>query len=156
LGISEYIRRLRAAIGTELLLVPSATAAIFDEAGRLLLGLSLDTGRWSLVGGAIDPGESPAAAAIREAREETGLEVVVTSLIGVYSGPDFEVTYPNGDRTLYVVSLFAARPVSGKPTADGEELSELVYATKEEAFALPMAPLARFLTERSFARDRQY
>jgi 8-oxo-dGTP pyrophosphatase MutT (NUDIX family) len=156
LGISDYIRGLRTLIGTELLLLPSATTAIFDEAGRLLVGRSVDTGRWIMIGGAIDPGESPAAAAIREAREETGLTVGVTSLIGVYSGPDFEVMYPNGDRTLYVISLFEARPLSGTPIPDGEELSELVYVTQEEAFALPMAPVSRFLTERSFARDRQY
>ena len=120
MGISDYIRGLRTLIGTELLLLPSATTAIFDEAGRLLVGRSVDTGRWIMIGGAIDPGESPAAAAIREAREETGLTVGVTSLIGVYSGPDFEVMYPNGDRTLYVISLFEARPLSGTPIPDGE------------------------------------
>lgn len=44
------------------------------------------------VGGAVDPGESPKEAAIREAREEIGVEVRLGRLIDVVGGPEFEVT----------------------------------------------------------------
>jgi 8-oxo-dGTP pyrophosphatase MutT (NUDIX family) len=147
---------MRARIGNEVLLVPSATAAIFDETGRLLLGRAADSGRWVTIGGAIDPGETPSEAAIREAREETGLSVTIRKLIGVFSGPDFLVTHPNGDRTHYVTTLFEARPTRGTPVPDGQELSQLAYVTWQEAFELPAAPLTRFLIERAFKRDRQF
>src|SRR5918999_178182 len=61
-----------------------------------------DGGRWDIIRGAIDPGGTPARAAIRETREETGLEIAITRLIGVFSGPEFQVTFANGDRTHYV------------------------------------------------------
>jgi ADP-ribose pyrophosphatase YjhB (NUDIX family) len=102
------------------------------------------------------PGETPANAAIREAREETGLDVAIRRLIGVFSGPEFEVTYPNGDRSHYVISMFEAHPVGGALAPDGNELTELAYVSHEEALVLPMAPLTRALIDRAFRRDRQF
>jgi 8-oxo-dGTP pyrophosphatase MutT (NUDIX family) len=155
-GMSPYVRRMRARIGNEVLLLPSATAAIFDDRRRLLLGRTTDTGTWVTIGGAIDPGETPASAAVREAREETGLDIAITRLIGVFSGPEFLVTYGNGDRTHYVISMFEAQPVAGILAPDGSELSELAYVKHEEASVLPVAPLTRVLIERAFKRDRQF
>jgi 8-oxo-dGTP pyrophosphatase MutT (NUDIX family) len=156
MGMSEYVRRMRARIGTDVLLLPSATIALFDDAGRLLVGRAADSGRWVTIGGAIDPGETPANAAIREAREEAGLDVAIRRLIGVFSGPEFLVTYGNGDRTHYVVSMFEAHTTGGTPAADGHELSELAYVSQAEATVLPAAPITRVLMERAFKRDRQF
>ncbi|MGA8117289.1 MAG: NUDIX domain-containing protein, partial [Actinocatenispora sp.] len=61
-----------------------ADAAIFDDAGRLLLTRRADSGHWCMPGGAADVGESPSEAAVREAYEETGLRVRAEALIGVY------------------------------------------------------------------------
>ena len=47
--------------------------------------------------GGVEPYEAPAAAVVREVAEETGLTVTVTSLIGVYGGPQFVINYPNGE-----------------------------------------------------------
>jgi 8-oxo-dGTP pyrophosphatase MutT (NUDIX family) len=145
MGMSEYVRRIRASIGTEVLLVPSATVAIFDDIGRLVLGRAAGSGEWVRIGGAIDPGETPPDAAIREAQEETGLEIALMGLIGVFSGPQFQVTYENGDRTCYVVSLFEAGPLGGRLDPDGHELTELAYVTEREATMLETAPITRFL-----------
>ncbi len=65
---------------------------------------------WALPGGFIDPGETVAAAAIREAREETSLEVTLDALLGVYSAPDRD---PRGQT---IAMVFTAQ-AQGRPVA---------------------------------------
>jgi 8-oxo-dGTP pyrophosphatase MutT (NUDIX family) len=62
-----------------------AEAAIFDPAGRILLVQRSDDGLWCLPCGWVEPNESPEEAAVREAREETGLEVRPWQLVGVFT-----------------------------------------------------------------------
>ncbi|MCA1944975.1 MAG: NUDIX hydrolase [Desulfovibrio sp.] len=67
---------------------PTVDVVIFDPArGVLLIERKNPPAGWALPGGFVDEGETVEAAAIREAREETGLEVVLTDLLGVYSDP---------------------------------------------------------------------
>ncbi len=149
---SPYIRDLRAKIGTDLLMMPSAGALLFDEEGRLLLAKSATIDLWMVIGGAIDPGETPADAAVRECWEEAGVLVEPVRLIGVFGGPGFGFTYENGDRVAFIITAFEVCHVSGTPRADGVEASELRYVTAEEASALPMAPHTRDVVACAFAR----
>ena len=64
-----------------------AFAIIFDDEGRVLVSRRVDSGWFNLPGGGVDPGESVPEGLIREVREETGLEVEVGRLVGVYSKP---------------------------------------------------------------------
>jgi 8-oxo-dGTP pyrophosphatase MutT (NUDIX family) len=117
--ISAYLKSLRERIGTDLVLMPSVGAIIRDEAGRILLARNRDTGGWMLPGGAIDPGEGPREAVIREAREETGLQVEPVQIAGVV-GP-WSIRYPNGDQVEYTGTMFLCRVVGGHLEAvDGE------------------------------------
>src|SRR5882724_4356016 len=114
MGIAPHIARLRGFVGHELLLLPSSAVLPVDEEGRVLLAWAAGTSDgWSTVGGAVDPGESPAEAAIREAREEIGVEVRLRRLLDVLGGSDYEVTYPNGDRSAYVIAVYEATIVAG-------------------------------------------
>ena len=142
MGIAAHIARLRAVVGHELLLVPSVSVLPADEAGRLLLvrHAGHDDG-WGVLGGAIDVGESPAAAAVREAREEIGADVQLVRLLDVLGGPDYEVSYPNGDRVAYVTAVYEARDDAGSPAVSDGELSELGWF---EARQLPGLRLSRF------------
>jgi 8-oxo-dGTP pyrophosphatase MutT (NUDIX family) len=142
MGIAPHIARLRAFVGHEQLLLPCATVLPVDEGGRVLLAWAAGhTDGWGTVGGAVDPGESPAAAAIREAREEIGVEVRLVRLVDVLGGPDYEVSYPNGDRTAYVTAVYEARIITGSPAPGDGELSELAWFKPGE---LPSLQLSRF------------
>jgi len=122
--MSPFIRRLRELVGTELLVLPSAGVLPRDDAGRILLVRLADTGNWAVIGGAIEPDESPQTAAVREAEEEAGVTVRLGTLLGVLGGPEFRLTYPNGDQTSYVSVLYEAEVVAGEPTPDGDETLE--------------------------------
>jgi 8-oxo-dGTP pyrophosphatase MutT (NUDIX family) len=69
-----------------------AAAFVFDDAGRLLV-VKENYGRyrWSLPGGAVEDGESPEDACVRETLEETGTEVQIETLVGTYELPDIVV-----------------------------------------------------------------
>jgi hypothetical protein len=71
MSIPAHIVRLRAAVGHDLLLLPAVSVLPVDQAGRLLLvrHAGHDDG-WAVLGGAVEPGESPAQAAVRETRED--------------------------------------------------------------------------------------
>lgn len=91
------------------------SAVIFDkERRKVLLTRRTDNGLWCLPGGAMDPGESAAEACIREVWEETGLQVEVKRLIGVYSDPDQLVVYPDGHKAHIVALSFEAQVVGGE------------------------------------------
>src|SRR5438876_524188 len=96
MGTPRFIRELREHIGHGLINVPAVSAIILDEDRRVLLQRRSDNGRWSTIGGVVEPGESPAQAVVREAWEETSLKVAPERIIGVYQLP--KVTYPNGDQ----------------------------------------------------------
>jgi ADP-ribose pyrophosphatase YjhB (NUDIX family) len=103
---------------------PSVSAVIFQD-GRLLLQQRADGGQWGLPGGAVEIGETVTAALAREVREETGFEVRVGRLIGVYSDPRWQVVrYPDGRVWHYVNLCFACELAGGEPRpAPGETLA---------------------------------
>ena len=77
----------------------TATAAIvFDDQQRLLLQRRSDNGNWALPGGTMETGETAGQCAVREVEEETGYQIEIIRLIGVYSDPQHTtITYPDGN-----------------------------------------------------------
>ncbi len=150
--ISTYLRNLRAKIGTDLVMMPAVTVLVFDAQGRLLLAEESGTGLWMTIGGAIEPDESPADAAVRECWEETGLHVEPTRLVGAFGGPQYRVTYPNGDAVSYTTMVFEARVIGGTARADGEEATALRFVSETEAAELPMAVWTKDLVRIAFRR----
>jgi ADP-ribose pyrophosphatase YjhB (NUDIX family) len=93
--------------------------------GKILLTKREDFEVWCLPGGAVDEGESVAQAAIRETREETGLEVNLTHLIGLYS-------HPKEASLIRHIALFAAQIVGGELKGDPNEVIEIAYFGADE------------------------
>lgn len=143
MAVSDYIRKLREKIGKEMLFVPGVAAIITNEAGHILLQRRSDNGEWGLPGGAIDPGEEPADAIIREVQEEVGLQVMPERIIGVYSGPEFLVTYPNGDQAMILSITFSCRIVSGEPCVNDDESLEVRYFAPDALPAMNNRNMAR-------------
>ncbi len=137
--MSNYQSDLRAKVGGELLLAPSVTGIVYDDDGRILLVKHADTGVWVAPGGSIEPNETPTDAVVREMWEETGLLVEPVRVIGVYGGPKFEVTYRNGDRVTYVMTVFECRVLTGEIHADGVETLLAAYFAKSEVTKLAIS-----------------
>ena len=148
-----YIEYLREFVGTEPLFMPSVTVFVRDN-DKILVGRHTDIDKWVLPGGALEPGELPADAAIREVWEETGLLVQLTGLYGAYSGTaNHRVTYPNGDIVDYVAVVFDAVVIGGTLPAATEELAELGWVTEAELRRLDTAAwLAPMLDNPGFER----
>ena len=90
------------------------------ENEKILLTRREDFEVWCLPGGGVEEGESAAQAAIREAKEETGIDVQLTRLVGVYS------RIGGMDHDVHAV-LFAAKPVGGALTPQPGETIEVRY-----------------------------
>jgi 8-oxo-dGTP pyrophosphatase MutT (NUDIX family) len=143
--ISPYVRTLRERVGHMRVLMPSVSAHIFDEAGRMLLVQLRDSGAWTTPGGAIEPDERPVDAVIRETLEETGLTVVPERIVAAFGGPECVVRYANGDETQYVIIAYRCTVAGGSPRADNDETSDVRYIGEAEAAALPLSPWLRAL-----------
>lgn len=153
--MSDYVRSLRSKVGNMLLEMPTVAVFAFDPSRRVLLVKDIHSGLWTSPGGMVEPHETPADAAVREAWEETGIYVELTHVIGVFGGEHCEVTYPNGDRMAWVSTVFGARPISGAARADGVETTEAGYFTQEEASALDCRAHLRQSLAAAFAwKDR--
>jgi mutator protein MutT len=103
----------------------AAGAAVFAEEGRLVLLIkeNYDRRRWGFPGGALEPGETPEQAVVREVREETGIEVRADALVGSYS---------LADRSL-VAHLFRCEVVAGTPAVpDSGEIAEVGWWPVDE------------------------
>jgi len=151
--MSQYVRDLRAKIGTTVLEIPTVAVLIFDEQQRVLLVRHVEGNDWTTPGGMIEPYEIPSDAAVREMWEETGLHVVLTELIGVFGGTLCSSTYSNGDKVAWVSSVFRARPIGGTLRPDGEETLEAAYFSRVGTHSLRCKPHVQLFLDAAYARD---
>jgi 8-oxo-dGTP pyrophosphatase MutT (NUDIX family) len=144
-AISPYIARLRQMVGTELLVLPSVAVLPRDERGWILFVRLIDSDQWATIGGAVEPDESPENAARREAQEEAGVTLQLGLVRAVLGGPEYRVTYPNGDMASYVATVFDAKVTAGTPRADGDETSDVAWLDPDHLPMDQMGALTRAL-----------
>ena len=114
--------------------VRCAGAIVFDESGRLLLVRRRNEpsrGAWCEPSGRCEPGETPEQACVREAREESGLEVRVIRRLGAVRVPHDEVDY--------VIEDYLCEVVGGSLEA-GDDADEVRWVTRAELADLPLVP----------------
>jgi 8-oxo-dGTP pyrophosphatase MutT (NUDIX family) len=119
--------------------IPAVAVAVRDEEGRILLARHAEGNVWVMPGGAVEPDETPADAAVRETWEETGLLVDLDRIVGICGGPGCTVRYRNGDVNSYLIIVFEGRVVQGVARPDGEELLELGYFREAEIASVATA-----------------
>lgn len=126
----NYIEFIRSKVGHEKIFLNCVAAAILDDTGKVLLQKRTDRNTWGFPGGVMELGESFSDSLKREVKEETGLNVDIIRLLGVYSGYSDE--YPNGDKAQPIVIFFLCKVISGDLTVDYDETLELKFFGKEE------------------------
>jgi ADP-ribose pyrophosphatase YjhB (NUDIX family) len=122
-------------------IVPSVNVAVTNDSGEVLLIRRSDNDNWALPGGVVDIGESLTQAAVRETREESGIECEITGLSGIYTDPGHVMLYTsNGEVRQEFSIVLTARAVGGQPTPSSETT---------EVRWVPPAELAAFEMDRS-------
>ncbi len=122
-------------------LVPAASAVVVDE-GRIVLHRRTDNQQWALPGGGMKLGESIGECAVREVAEETGLQVELTGIVGVYSDPKHVFAYDDGEVRQEFSLCFAARVVGGELRVS-DESTKVAWFEPVEIPALPMVESIR-------------
>ena len=135
-----YVQWLREQIGHQLVYLVYTTMLVFDDAGRILVQRRYDFDWLGLPGGALERYENLRTCATRETFEETGLIVDVQRLVGVFSHPQYNLHYPNGDDVQQWSVALIARPVGGTLRPDGGETLSVQWM--EVDAALPQFPPA--------------
>jgi ADP-ribose pyrophosphatase YjhB (NUDIX family) len=102
-------------------IVPSVNVVVTNDAGEVLLIRRSDNDNWAVPGGAVDLGESVAQAAVRETREESGIDCQITGVVGIYSDPKHVILYTsNGEVRQEFSILLTATATGGQPTPSSE------------------------------------
>lgn len=137
-------------------MVVAASAVVTDDQGRILLQRRRDNDLWALPGGGMDLGDSLPGTAVREVKEETGLDVEITGLVGTYTDPRHIIEYSDGEVRRQFNVCFTARVTGGSLTVS-EESTEVRFVAPAELDVLPLHHIQR-LRLRHFAegRDRPY
>ena len=102
-------------------IVPSVNVAVSNDLGELLLIRRTDNDNWALPGGGVDIGESLPQAAVRETREESGIECEIIGLLGIYTDPQHVILYTsNGEVRQEFSVVLTARAIGGQLSASSE------------------------------------
>jgi len=148
LPISKHLANIRSLVGNRLLCLPSVTGIIRNTHGDILLVRNSGATEWTTPGGMIEPDDRPAESVVRELKEELNIDVKVKLLLGVFSGPEYRMLYPNGDLVVYTTAVFECEILGGSPQADMDELEECRYVKKAELATLESPDWVRDLLAR--------
>lgn len=123
-------------------IVPAVSVVVPDDRGRILLIHRTDNKYWSIPGGGMEPGESIREAAVREVKEETGLDCEITSLVGIYSNPRHVAAYDDGEvRQEFSICLLGR--LLGGSIQTSNESSEVRFVPESDIPAYEIHPSIR-------------
>jgi ADP-ribose pyrophosphatase YjhB (NUDIX family) len=123
-------------------LVPGGSALVTDDEGRILMQRRSDSGNWALPGGVMDIGETLEQCVVREVKEETGLDIAIIGLLGIYTDPNHVIAYADGEVRQQFNVTYLAR-VTGGTIAVSKESTEVRFVDPTELDHLPIHDTVR-------------
>ena len=124
----DYVKYIRNMTGNNKIIL-NASAVIIEKDDMILLQKRSDNSKWGLIGGIMELGETYKDCAIREAKEETSLDINLDYLIGIYN--NYNMEWPSGDKAHVICAIYKATIKSGVLKKDFESL-ELKFFKKED------------------------
>jgi len=141
-NLQDVFPLVRPLIGNSHYIGAGAMAAVVNDRNQILMVQRLDDGEWSLPGGYTMLGENAAHTAIRETEEETEMPIEIERLLGV-SSQTYAWTYPNGDKTQAVISIFRAHPLGSVLRPDRVETGQTAWMDPDQVLALNGHPILK-------------
>ena len=137
-------------------LVPAGSALVVDGNGAILMQRRSDSGNWSLPGGAMEIGETFEQCVVRETKEETGLDIEITGLLGIYTDPEHIIEYADGEiRQEFAITYYGR--ICGGQISISSESTEVRFIALGELETLPVHPTVRLrLQHHAERRDKPY
>lgn len=112
-------------------LVPAASVVAVDKSGAILFHRRSDSGYWSIPGGRQEPGETIRECAMREVKEETGYDVELVGLVGIFTDPGHVAAYSDGEVRQEFSVCFAGRLIGGTAQVSDESLEVACFTAEE-------------------------
>ncbi|ERI93692.1 ADP-ribose pyrophosphatase family protein [Clostridiales bacterium oral taxon 876 str. F0540] len=129
----NYVKYIRDRVGHDPINLTGVNMLIINENNQVLLQKrGTFPFKWGLIGGITELGESLEQTAVREAKEETGLNIKELTLLGTTSGEKCYMEHPNGDKVYFITVGYFTRNFKGVLKIDNFETKELKFFTYEE------------------------
>lgn len=130
--MTGYMAEMRKLVGHRTIIQCAASVICVDDEGRILMGQRSDNHMWGYSGGSVEIDEKVEDCAIRELKEEMGLEAEELEFFCVNSGPEAHYIYPNGDEVSNFEIIYLCRKWQGTPVSvDGEMLNLRFFSIDE-------------------------
>lgn len=123
-------------------LVPGGSALVVDDRGAVLMQRRSDSGNWSFPGGVMEIGETLEQAVIRETKEETGLDIEITRILGIYTDPEHVIAYEDGEVRQEFNITFYCHAIGGNIEISSES-TEVRFLDLDELATLPVHETVR-------------
>ncbi len=124
-------------------IIPAASVVVANDQGEILLIQRADNGMWTIPGGAMEFGESLTQTAIREAKEETGYDIEVIGLVGIYTNPNRRIEYTsNGEVRQEFSVCYIGQLVGGEYTLN-DEATQIEWVAPDDVENLQMSDSIR-------------
>lgn len=138
--MKNYIKNIRTKIGHDKIIHPAARILVENNQGQFLFVRRVDNGQLGIPAGAIEEGETIEQCITREVKEETGLELLNMTIIGISSNPEIEtVSYPNGDIVQYFSIEFYSNSWKGEiKLTDPSEVKSAAFMQASNLQQLPV------------------
>ena len=135
-------------------IVVACTVFVVDDQDRVLLIRRTDNSLWAIPGGAQDFGEYIGQTAVRETKEESGIDIEVTGIVGIYTDPKHVIAYTDGEVRQQFSICFQGRYLGGEPTPSSES-SEVRWTPRADLDTLDIHPSMRLRINHGYERRPQ-